>query len=372
MIMMGLYVTGEVPFKEVYLHGLVLDEHGKKMSKSKGNVINPMDMISKYGSDAFRLGILRGRSAGLNQAFSEQSVITGRNLCNKLWNISRFIQSIVDETEGAAEGELGENLNLKSGNYTTENMGEDWICREINDCLTFVEQSMKDYRFAEAEEMLYATIWDKYADWFVESQKIYKNVALLKTTLEHILIALHPFAPFVTEAIWQNLSWTDGFIINQKWPSELKFDAISAENFERLMVIVSEIRGTLQAIPGGKKWPVLYGDDSLVADNVLLIKTLSKVPAVSSTQGSPKGIRLALANHEVYLDVPEKVVAEFKETLTEKILAVGRELDALNARMMNPRYVEKAPAELVKETRDAISEKEALVARLKTELELIK
>ena len=372
MIMIGLYVTGEVPFKEVYLHGLVLDEHGKKMSKSKGNVINPMDMISKYGSDAFRLGILRGRSAGMNQAFSEQSVVTGRNLCNKLWNISRFIQSIVDEAEGSNEGELGENLNLKSGNYTTENMGEDWICREINDCVEQVEQDLKEYRFAEAEEVLYATIWDKYADWFVESQKIYKNVALLKTTLEHLLIALHPFAPFVTEAIWQNLSWTEGFIITTKWPSKLKFDAISAENFERLMVIVSEIRGTLQAIPGGKKWPVLYGDDSLVHDNALLIKTLTRVPAISSTMGTPKGIRLALANHEVYLDVPEKVVTEFKETLTEKILSVGRELDSLNARMMNPRYVEKAPAELVKETRDAILEKEALIARLKTELELIK
>ena len=94
MIMVGLYVTGEVPFKEVYLHGLVLDAHGKKMSKSKGNVINPMEMILQYGSDAFRLGILRGRSAGLNQAFSENSVISGRNLCNKLWNISRFVQGI--------------------------------------------------------------------------------------------------------------------------------------------------------------------------------------------------------------------------------------------------------------------------------------
>ncbi|MDO4742310.1 MAG: valine--tRNA ligase, partial [Candidatus Saccharibacteria bacterium] len=93
MIMIGLYVTGEVPFKEVYLHGLVLDAHGKKMSKSKGNVINPMDLVAKYGSDAFRLGILRGRSAGMNQAFSENSVISGRNLCNKLWNISRLIQS---------------------------------------------------------------------------------------------------------------------------------------------------------------------------------------------------------------------------------------------------------------------------------------
>ena len=97
MIMMGLYVTGEVPFKEVYFHGLVLDEHGKKMSKSKGNVINPMELVVKYGSDAFRLGILRGRSAGMNQAFSENSVISGRNLANKLWNISRLVQSMVDE-----------------------------------------------------------------------------------------------------------------------------------------------------------------------------------------------------------------------------------------------------------------------------------
>ena len=131
MIMMGLYVTGEVPFREVYLHSLVLDEHGQKMSKSKGNVINPMELVSKYGSDAFRLGILRGRSAGMNQAFSEQSVVSGRNLCNKLWNISRFIQDIVDNTEdGGIEP-------------TTDNTGEDWICREINDCLNQVEQDIR-------------------------------------------------------------------------------------------------------------------------------------------------------------------------------------------------------------------------------------
>ena len=220
MIMMGLYVTGEVPFKEVYLHGLVLDAHGKKMSKSKGNVINPMELVTKYGSDAFRLGILRGRSAGMNQAFSENSVISGRNLCNKLWNISRLVQSIVDEIQ--ADGE-----------YKTENMGEDWICREINSCLEQVEQCMAGYRFAEAVETLYSTIWDKYADWFLESQKIFKNSALLKKTLEAVLVALHPFAPFVTEAIWQNLSWTDGFIATAKWPERLKYDVISAESFDR-------------------------------------------------------------------------------------------------------------------------------------------
>ena len=369
MIMMGLYVTGEVPFKEVYLHGLVLDAHGKKMSKSKGNVINPMDLVAKYGSDAFRLGILRGRSAGMNQAFSENSVISGRNLCNKLWNISRLIQSIVDEDESEASRESGVSLS-----YTTLNQGEDWICRELNDCLEQIEQDMREYRFAEAVETLYQTIWDKYAGWFLESQKIYRNVPLLKKTLETVLIALHPFAPFVTEAIWQNLSWTTGFIIAEKWPSRLKFDPISAEQFENIRNIVSEVRGTLQALPGTNntnKYGLLYDNDSLVEDNILLIKTLTKVPEINPLNGAPRGLRIALANHELYLDVPEKVVTEYKDALTEKILSVGRELNALNARMLNPNYVEKAPEHLVKETQDAIKEKESLISRLKAQLSLI-
>lgn len=360
MVMMGIYVTGSVPFREVYLHGLVLDAHGKKMSKSKGNVINPMDLVAKYGSDAFRLGILRGRSAGMNQAFSEQSVVAGRNLCNKLWNVARYVQGVVDETKETF------------CSYTTENMGEDWICREINKCLAEVEKDMKEYRFSEAVETLYTTIWDKYADWFLESQKIYRNAELMKKTLEMLLIALHPFAPFVTEAIWQSLTWTEGLIINQKWPSKLKFDPISAVSFERLMVIVSEVRGTLQALPGGKKWGLLYGHDALVRDNSLLLKFLTGVTGVSDCYGMPRGIRLALANRELYLDVPEEVVLSYKEELVGRILAVGRELDALRARMLNPKYVERAPRALVKETEDGIREKEELIKRLKQELKVIK
>ena len=387
MIMMGIYVTGEVPFKEVYLHGLVLDAHGQKMSKSKGNVMNPMDLIAKYGSDAFRLGILRGRSAGMNQAFSENSVISGRNLCNKLWNISRLVQSIVDEAE-AGTTSPAEHKDLAraarsvseghavpaSASYSNDNMGEDWICREINQCLCDVADDMKSYRFSEAVETLYSTIWDKYADWFLESQKIYRNTGLLKVTLEHLLIALHPFAPFVTEAIWQNLSWTKGFIVNQKWPEKLIYDPITAQQFETLIGIVSEVRATLQSLPGtnnAKKYALMYDKDSIVEDNLLLIKNLTKVPAVTALSGAPRGLRLALANHELYLDVPEKTVKDYKDALTEKILSVGRELDGLNARIMNPNYVDKAPAHLVKETRDAIKEKESLISRLKTQLTII-
>lgn len=393
MIMVGVYVTGEVPFREVYLHGLVLDAHGKKMSKSKGNVINPMDMIMQYGSDAFRLGILRGRSAGLNQAFSENSVISGRNLCNKLWNISRFIQGVVDAEEkekGFSEADvsvvLGEeidsavhqtgsdSINPEVYQYTTNNMGEDWICREINRAGGVLEQCMASYRFSEAVETIYELIWNKYADWFLESQKIYKNISLLKVTLESILTMLHPFAPFITEAIWQNLSWTDGMIIDAMWPSEMSYDVISAENFERLAEVVSEIRGTEAALAKfnrGKKFGLLVGEDILVNDNLLLVKFLSRVPSIASTNGSPRGLRLAVLNHELYLDVPEKIVVDFKDELEAKILAIGRELDGLNARMMNPRYVEKAPQQLVRETRNCIDEKNEQIERLKQQLSVI-
>ena len=362
MIMMGLYVTGEVPFKEVYLHGLVLDAHGAKMSKSKGNVINPMDLVAKYGSDAFRLGILRGRSAGMNQAFSEQSVVAGRNLCNKLWNISRFIQEMVDEADEQAE--------LSA---TTLNPGEDWICREINEAKWQVESQMKNYRFSEAVETLYSLIWDKYADWFIETEKVYKNAGLLKVTLEAILKMLHPFAPFVTEAIWQNLSWTEGLLISERWPADFKFDPISAENFEKLSNIVFVTRSTLQALSEAHKGfsksntVMLFGDDSLVDDNQVLVQRLSGVSAVISTGGQPRGLRLPVANHEVYLDVSPEVVADYATALESKILAVGRELDGLNMRMMNPNYVDKAPAELVNETRKLIAEKEELIERLKRE-----
>lgn len=388
MIMMGLYVTGEVPFREVYLHGLVLDAHGQKMSKSKGNVINPMDMVTKYGSDAFRLGILRGRSAGMNQAFSENSVISGRNLCNKLWNISRFIQSLVDESHTDSpiaieilNQELSANIvnegQVAAGEqspYSTDHLGEDWICRELTSCKEAVEDDFEHYRFSEAVETLYSTIWDKYADWFLESQKIYKNLPLLKVTLEMILKMLHPFAPFVTEAIWQSLSWTDGLLVTSKWPARLKYDEISAAQFDNLTTVVTEVRTLLQELPAkkGEKWNLLYGDDSLVDDNQLLTAKLSGVGSVISCEGQPRGLRLALVGHELYLDVPADVVSKYQSGLEDRILSVGRELDTLNARMLNPNYVDKAPAELVKQTRDQIAEKTALLDRLKQELSVIR
>ena len=409
MIMMGLYVTGEVPFKEVYLHGLVLDAHGKKMSKSKGNVINPMELVDKYGSDAFRLGILRGRSAGMSQAFSEESVIASRNLCNKLWNIARLIDNWVSEPDDgrsvgteanspapaqhagydrvlgaqppqrradatpATETEIrSENLSLPT--YDTDSMGEDWICREINALAKNIKRDMKEYRFAEAVEDIYSTIWDKYADWFLESQKIFKNIPLLKRTLEDLLIISHPFMPFVTETIWQSLSWTSGMLIDKQWRESLKFDPVSAENFERLKLTVLEIRRVLAGLKDavrGVSIGLLYGDDGLIEENAELVRFLTRTDKIGSTEGNPRGIRLAVPGREVYLDVSDEILQTYKEALTERILAVGRELNNLENRMRNPSYVEKAPANLVEETRKGIEEKTALITRLKAELTVI-
>ena len=167
---------------------------------------------------------------------------------------------------------------------------------------------------------------------------------------------------------------SEGMLINQKWPSRLKYDAVSAENFETLMVIVSEVRRLSQELSGvsqGKKWTLLYDHDALVDDNQLLIAALAKVAAVIDCEGQPRGIRLALHNREIYLDVPADVVTQYCEKLEQRILAVGREMDILHARMTNPRYVSNAPAALVQQTREAYEEKTALLERLKNELVVI-
>ncbi|EDK72259.1 valyl-tRNA synthetase [candidate division TM7 genomosp. GTL1] len=166
MIMLGLYMTDKVPFKNVYMHGMVLDEHGQKMSKSKGNVINPMDIINKYGSDAFRLGIIASRSAGQNQAFSTTKVVAGRNFANKLWNIARFIEDRVGE-------------KFKNRAPEPQTIADHWIIRELNTASEEIDRLLSDYRFAEATEVVYHTIWDNVADWYVEASKRQNNPGML-------------------------------------------------------------------------------------------------------------------------------------------------------------------------------------------------
>ena len=361
MIMLGLYNTGDVPFEEVYMHGMVLDEKGQKMSKSKGNVINPIEMVSKYGSDALRLGLIASRSAGVNQAFSSSKVIASRNLCNKLWNVSRLIQDMVDNTPDQSD-----KLEIKCN-------GEDWICREIAKTSKEIEKLLEKYRFAEAGDALYDLIWNKYADWFLEGEKLWKNIPLLKKTLEQILIMLHPFAPFVTETIWQTLSWTEGMVMTQTWPESLKFDARRAGNFEELILIVTNVRSHFQSLPGAGSYPIAFFDDNLIYENQLLIQHYTKAPGVPQINPEDaSGLHLAIAGHpNIYLQIPEDIHTKYKANLEDRIMKLGQEISTLEARLRNPNYVKKAPKELVDETKSSLETKSKLLEDMKAEFELV-
>ena len=357
MIMLSLYRTGKVPFKEVYLHGMVNDEHNQKMSKSKGNVINPMELVAEFGSDATRMGVISGRAPAQSQAFNKGSVIAARNFCNKLWNISRFV-----------EAQIGDNHQIVD--LEPQTPADHWIIRQLNDAANNIAVRIEQYRFSEASETVYHTIWDDVADWYIESSKTAINRPLLSWVLATSLKIAHPFAPFVTETIWQTLNYTDGILMREAWPTPEKFDPIAAEQFEQLKLLVAEGRWVIAELPGNKKYRLLYGNDSLIADNQDTIKHLMRLEAIEYTD-QPRGLRLAAANREAWLDIDSETLYQHQENLEMRLAEARQKLAGLKKRLENPTYVEKAPAHLVEETREQLAEQEKIITRLVSELEVI-
>lgn len=357
MIMLSLYRTGKLPFKEVYLHGMVNDEHNQKMSKSKGNVINPMELVAEFGSDATRMGIIAGRAPAQSQAFNRGSVIAARNFCNKLWNIARFV-----------EAQIGDNHQIVD--LEPQTPADHWIIRQLNDAANNIAVRLEQYRFSEASETVYHTIWDDVADWYIESSKTAINRPLLSWVLATSLKIAHPFAPFVTETIWQTLNYTDGILMREAWPTPEKFDPIAAEQFEQLKLLVAEGRWVIAELPGNKKYRLLYGNDSLIADNQDTIKHLMRLEAIEHTD-QPRGLRLAAANREAWLDIDSETLYQHQENLEMRLAEARQKLAGLKKRLENPTYVEKAPAHLVEETREQLAEQEKNITRLVSELEVI-
>ncbi|MDO4684824.1 MAG: valine--tRNA ligase [Candidatus Saccharibacteria bacterium] len=358
MIMLGLYRTNEIPFKDVYFNGLVLDEKGQKMSKSKGNVINPMEILSEYGSDALRLGIVASRSAAQNQALSLSKIVAGRNFCNKLWNISRFIGD-----------KLGGNF-MPSNTPQAASLADHWIITELNTAAHDIDEHMAHYRFAEAAEVLYHTIWDSVADWYVEASKAQLNENVLAWVLETCLRLAHPFAPFVTETIWQNLPWTDSLLAGEHWPLPLQADEISAGQFTRIQALVTEARYVTSELPGNKRYPMLYQNDSLIADNLEIIQHLARVERIEEVDQA-RGLRLAASNREAWLDIDQETLYEHQSNLEKRLAHTRTHHKNLTARLANPRYIEKAPAHLVEETKQELIDTEQLIERLVAEISVL-
>jgi len=373
MIMLSLYVKKDIPFKEVYFHGMVLDEKGQKMSKSKGNVLNPMDMIEKYGSDALRMGLVASRSAGQNQAFGTDKVVAGRNLCNKLWNMSRLTLGILGEDYKRFDGfETDQKRGI--GMISLNEPVEHWMVAKCLMTKVTIDKLLDNYRFAEASEVLYGFIWGDVADWFLEAEKMYQNKDLLAWVEEFVLRLAHPFLPFVTEAIWQTLPWTDGILAGKAWGEKefvvarLAIAEISSSKFERLQDFIIEARRILNDLPKGK-YKLLYGNDILLKDNEQLVHHLTNIHEIAFTDAVTEEKRkeilpIVVEGREAWLEVPAKVKEDFLASVREKVDALKKEIEGLERRLINPNYTEKAPKELVDETKRDLAEKKAMSEKL--------
>lgn len=357
MMMLGLYCTGQVPFRHVYLHGLVLDEHGQKMSKSKGNVINPMEAISQYGSDALRMGIIASRSAAQPQAFNTGKVVAARNFCNKLWNIARFIEAQVGDTQPVHVP-------------TPQSMADHWIIRQLSRAGETMEQQLAQYRFAEAAETLYHAVWDDVADWYIEAAKVEQHADMQVWVLDTCLRLAHPFAPFVTETIWQSLSWHNDLLAAARYPQAEEYNELQAAEFGRLKRLVTEARYVTSELPGNERYTLLYMDDALVADNAELVRRLAGLAAVEHTDVA-RGLRLAASGRDAWLDVSDETLYEHQTNLEKRLVVARNDAAKLEARLANERYTSQAPAHLVEESRQQLASKQALIERLVKELQVI-
>lgn len=357
MIMLGLYATGRVPFKHVYLHGLVLDEHAQKMSKSKGNVINPQDVVKEYGSDALRMGLIASRSPGVNQAFSVTSVVAGRNFANKLWNVARYF-----------EDKIG--ADFKNRTPIPETPAEHWVLARLSDAATKISKLLEAYRFAEAYEVMYHTIWDDVADWYVESSKINNNASMMAYVLETCLKLAHPFAPFVTETIWQTLEWEDSLLVTSSWPTSVEVQSAKVSQFKQLQELISEAR-FVQASLGKGRQTLVYVNDGLVDANTELIGTLAKLKGITKV-GEGRGLRLAVARHEVWLDIDDATLRHHHNQLQARLEDAQSQIKRLNERLANKSYVSNAPAKVVDETRAQLADQRIIEERLVRELDLLK
>lgn len=370
MILMSTYLLGEVPFKTVYLHGLVRDEQGRKMSKSIGNVIDPLDIIPKYGTDAIRLSLLLGNTPGNDVKLGEEKIATYRNFTNKLWNIARFV--------------LSNKTKIENREYKMENTKLDstiWILSEMKNLIDEVTQDLDAYRFSQAGEKLRDFTWNIFADWYIEISKFEENKeetgAILTTVLEDLLKLWHPFMPFVTEAIWQEMGHgkedTDMLLV-APWPDAQKYEISknTTDGFSAIFEIIQTIRN-LRAehrISPNKKIPVLLSfsnEKSLTIENlkrnqhlIIALKTgVSEISFAKNFTSNTPHLSQATSVEGIVVHIPVKDALDTekeKSRLEKEKQRLEALINTTQARLRNRAYQEKAPAHIVEQTETLLSE----------------
>ena len=399
MTMMGNTFTNNIPFKDVYIHGLVRDENNKKMSKSSGNGIDPILLIDKYGSDALRFALIR-EVAGAGQDIrldfdrkkdTSSTVEASRNFANKLWNATKFV--LINKTSN-------NNYSLNESDETSLELCDKWILSKLNQVNIKVAALLKEYKLGESAKLLYEFTWNDFCDWYVEfakqrfNNKETKNRQIsekvLIKVLNDILVMIHPFMPHITEELWHvlQLKPDNALLSLQKWPiHENKFVDNKLDNsFQQLFEIIRLIRN-LRAELGLKpseKVPVYLISDNdelidflktLVDDIQTLTKSsevfIFKTNAVDKKEFA-KSFSGIISDLEVYLPFQDFVnIDALKERLTKDLKKVTIELENLNKRLSNKNFVDKAPKDIVDECRFKLNEGSVQKERITKKLELL-
>lgn len=359
MILSTTYITGQIPFKDVYLHGMVRAEDGKKMSKSRPeSIIDPQTIISKYGTDSLRMALIMGVSPGNDQNWGSGKVEANRNFCNKLWNIARYIESV------ASNKEKGRHIELES-------IADHWIVNKLRTTQDAISSGLDTYQFSESYDKLYHFIWDDLADWYIEASKVSPNVSLLCYLLDSILVMAHPFAPFVTETIWQTLAWHDNSILADRQLSPIKAsDAVKAANFTEIQSIVSEARFILKALKVSGV-SLFYTKQPLIEENSAVIKQLARLKSVvqADSKNSGNGIALTTSHYKCWLDIDKATAKAYLSEISSKLTTQEAIVTQLKARLKNKSYIKNAPERVVDQTKQQLQAAQELLANLQIEKE---
>ena len=375
MIMMGLENTSEVPFGTVYLHGLIRDPEGVKMSKSRGNVMDPVDLIDLYGADALRYALTTGNSPGTDMRLNEQKMEASRNFANKLWNAARYVFTTMDRADAASTWEWPPQPS---------HLEDRWLLSRLNRAVAQVQTHMEEYQFGEAQRVLNDFMWGEYCDWYLEMSKVRLRdggespVPVLAFVLERLLRLLHPFMPFITEEIWGSLAGrlpaegdAPGALIVASYPQAdpAFFDESAEAEVEAVIEMVRAVRNLRaefriqpnQAVEAAVDAPDIA---HVVEAEASAIKTLAQVDPLVIASNRPAsdlskaglGVSLVLAHGTVAVTVEGLVdLDQEKARLSKELQEIEGNRDRLEARLRDSSFTAKAPEDVVERERGRLA-----------------
>ncbi len=383
MMMMSQAVEQKNPFHTVYLHQLVRDAKGQKMSKTTGNVIDPLDMIDQYGADALRMSNAAMAAIGGVLKISEDRIKGYRNFGTKLWNACRFAEmNGVFDADTMRIGSASDVHGLCTVNA--------WIIGETARTREIVDTALTEYRFNDAANALYAFVWGKVCDWYVELSKPLlldgsdaekqETQRVMAWVLDQCVILLHPIMPFVTEDLWGIMGKRDKPLVHTDWPSYSAADLVNQDADREMNWTISLIEGIRSAraqmnVPAGLKIPVIQTDsddasDAALANNMAMIQKLARITGVTK-DAAPKGsITVATTGATFALPLADIIdVDAEKERLSKALAKVEKEAGGLRGRLNNPKFVASAPPEVVEEAQHNLSLRDGEIAQLSTALQ---